>query len=216
VYQTQETEGGHLESDPLGGGDPYSASKAMADILAQAWSKTTNGSPIATARAGNVIGGGDFAEDRIITDAIEAFMNEKTLKVRNPNAVRPWQHVLDCLAGYLQIVDRLLVSPISASWNVGPVAESYKTVSDVLALAEKSWGKTLSIEYVEPKYLERNNLTLDTTKIKLELGWENLWNFETSVMRTITWYKGLSNGENPDKLCKQDISAFLSTRTKTN
>ena len=211
VYRISGKNLGYIESDSLGGIDPYSASKAMADILSQSWSMCTTGAPIAIARAGNVIGGGDFAEDRILTDAVSAFVSNSTLKLRNPNAVRPWQHVLDCLEGYLRIVDRLIVEPIKPTWNIDPDPGSYKSVSEILKLAEKYWGKELKLSVSNSNYNESQHLTLDSSQAKTILGWESRWSIDLTVERTINWYKRQASGIDSRILCQEDIESFINS-----
>lgn len=209
VYRNTGKTTGYVESDSLGGIDPYSASKAMADILTQSWSITSTGAPIAIARAGNVIGGGDFAKDRIFTDVVHSFVNDLKLELRSPTSVRPWQHVLDCLSGYLSIVDSLLKGSKGAIWNIGPSTSSYTTVREILNLGELFWNKKLDVVEIESKYLETNHLTLDSSQANKLLGWKSAWDIESTIERTIQWYKGHSLGVNPRILCEEDISEFL-------
>jgi CDP-glucose 4,6-dehydratase len=209
VYRNSGKKSGYIESDPLGGLDPYSASKAMADILAQSWGASTTGAPIAIARAGNVIGGGDFAKDRILTDIITSFVGGETLELRNPTSVRPWQHVLDCLLGYLSIVDSLLEGPKRNTWNIGPEPDSYMTVREILSIAEKYWGKKINVLGTKSKFVETDFLTLDSTQAAQILGWRNSWDVDLTMKKTINWYKQYSDGVNPRTLCKADITEFL-------
>jgi CDP-glucose 4,6-dehydratase len=209
VYRNSGQKMGYVETDSLGGLDPYSASKAMADILAQSWSTSTIGAPIAIARAGNVIGGGDFAKDRILADAVTSFIGEKTLELRNPGSVRPWQHVLDCLSGYLNITNSMLEGPVSTIWNIGPEPGSYRTVREILSIAENYWGKELVIVEGESKFVETDFLTLDSSKAAEILGWKGTWDIDLTMKQTIDWYKQYSGGMNPRTLCEKDISVYL-------
>lgn len=208
VYRNTGKTSGYVESDPLGGIDPYSASKAMADILTQSWALSTTGSPIAIARAGNVIGGGDFATDRILTDAVKSFVTNKPLELRSPNSVRPWQHVLDCLTGYLYIVDHLLEASVNVSWNIGPSPKSYRTVSEILKISERYWGKKLDIIESKSDFVESQLLTLDSSQANQILGWKGCWDIETTMKKTVGWYKNQSEGLNARVLCAEDISTF--------
>lgn len=209
VYRNTGKTSGYIESDPLGGLDPYSASKAMADILSQSWSASTLGAPISIVRAGNVIGGGDFAKDRILTDLVASFVDDARLELRSPNSVRPWQHVLDCLSGYLRIVNSLLAGPMSVSWNIGPEPSSYRTVSEIVALAERFWGKELNVIGTESNFVEANFLTLDSSQAAKVLGWKGSWDIELTMNKTIGWYKHYSEGEDARTLCEKDISEYL-------
>jgi len=210
VYRNSGKISGYVESDPLGGLDPYSSSKAMADLLSQSWGASTSGAPIAVARAGNVVGGGDFAKERILTDLVTSFVNDVPLELRSPNSIRPWQHVLDCLSGYLRIVESLLSGPISgATWNIGPEPRSYTTVSEIVALGERFWGKELNPRSTSSEFVETNFLTLDSSQASKVLGWRGLWDIELTMKKTIDWYKHYSEGGDPKTLCKKDIYEYL-------
>jgi len=140
VYKNSGKTSGYVESDPLGGSDPYSASKAAADIATQSWRSSYGVAPISIARAGNVIGGGDFAENRLIPDLINSFIEDKPPIIRYPQSIRPWQHVLDCLNGYLSLVDKQLNDGVNGEWNFSPPATPTHSVSEVASEAAKLWG----------------------------------------------------------------------------
>ena len=140
VYKDLKADGSYKESDPLGGDDPYSASKAMADIATQSWLKSFENVPTSIARAGNVIGGGDICEDRLIPDLITSFINKSTPQLRYPNAVRPWQHVLDCLNGYLLLIEQMVNSRETGAWNFGPKDSKSKTVAEITERSGAIWG----------------------------------------------------------------------------
>ncbi len=140
VYRNVDQEAGYVETDPLGGDDPYSASKAMADLLAQSWIRSFPGCPTAIARAGNVIGGGDVSRDRLLPDLVAAYAHGQAPRLRFPRAVRPWQHVLDCLNGYLTLADALLAGSGPGQWNFGPGRDSFVEVGQVATLAAELWG----------------------------------------------------------------------------
>ena len=163
----------HLENDVLGGKDPYSASKAMADILAQEWLGRSDGTPGAIARAGNVIGTGDYSVDRLIPDIVRASQSGKLLKLRNPRAVRPWQHVLDCLNGYLLLLEAAHSQGIRGPWNFGPDLNSSLSVQDV-ALEAQALGLDFSFQVeAEPLgWLETQVLRIDSSRAREVLGWE--------------------------------------------
>ena len=192
VYR-DDGKGSYLESDPLGGHDPYSASKAMADILTQSWAVTNPSLKVNIARAGNVIGAFDICENRLIPDAIRALAQGKELVIRNPEAVRPWQHVLDCLYGYVLL---LLASrdgmKLPIALNFGPDPLSIRTVDELLTQASKS-NSDLKYRYEEsPLGLKETQLlTLNSSKAQKLLKWKNLIPFEQAVAMS---FAGLSDG----------------------
>lgn len=199
-YDNKEWPYAYRENDPLGGKDPYSASKACAEILTASYrhsffapegSGKANNVLIATARAGNVIGGGDWAEDRIIPDLVKAAKAATSLKLRYPWATRPWQHVLEPLSGYLMLGWRLIEgnSVFADAWNFGPDPSSNLPVIQLVETAAKYWG-SVKIELPEKKELhEAGLLMLDSTKARNILGWQNVWDFGQSVEHTIAWYR---------------------------
>lgn len=171
------------ENSPLGGDDPYSASKAMADILTQSWGKVHSERMYLVARAGNVIGAYDDASDRIIPDIISAYQSQQTLKVRHPDAIRPWQHVLDCLSGYLNFIESSLHGDheVPNVLNFGPLGENTRSVMDVVKLSQQILG-TIDVQIEErPGRKETNTLTLDSSLANNHLGWFPKLNFEESV-----------------------------------
>lgn len=209
VYKNVDRPEGYVESEPLGGDDPYSSSKAMADLLTQSWVKSFPSMPTAIARAGNVIGGGDVCEDRLIPDAIRAFSQEKPLHIRYPGAVRPWQHVLDCVNGYLVLVDKMLSEGEQGEWNFGPGQESFVPVGQVAAAAASYWSDDASVEVDEGQHLhEANLLALDSTKAESSLGWKNKLLYPESLEWTITWAKGIDAGHEARQLTLQQIHNF--------
>jgi len=196
VYRNVGRSAGYVEGDPLGGHDPYSASKAMADILVSSWVASFPGCPIATARAGNVIGGGDVSTDRLMPDLLHAFASGEPARLRYPDAVRPWQHVLDCLNGYVLLVDALLDDGGAGAWNFGPDPESFRTVRDTADLAAATWGDGARwvADGVEHPH-EAALLTLDATRARRELGWIDVLGFEQAVTWTVDWAKRVRAGE---------------------
>lgn len=209
VYKNINQEEGYVESDPLGGDDPYSASKAMADILTQSWAKSFPGVPLAIARAGNVIGGGDVCEDRLLPDIIRAFSKGEDMTLRYPNAVRPWQHVLDCVSGYLALVDELIEGRAQGEWNFGPGRESFVTVGEVAKLAQKHWSSDSNI-VIDPanKPHEANLLALDSTKALRALNWKNKLRYPESLIWTLDWEAQRLAGSFSRQLCLDQISKF--------
>lgn len=209
VYKDLGT-GSYSESSPLGGHDPYSASKAMADILSQSWMNLVTDFEIGVARAGNVIGIGDVSENRLLPDIMRAIMSGLAVEVRNPSAVRPWQHVLDCLSGYLTFVDYLLKkrgSPREAVMNFGPDSQSYKSVSEVVHMAKFLYPE-LDVSPVSSAHqgqIETDFLTLDSSLARGLLGWKDCLQFE----RAVEW--SLAGLKQPDlaQLANDQILEFL-------
>jgi CDP-glucose 4,6-dehydratase len=199
-YENKEQLSGYKETDRMGGFDPYSSSKGCAELVASSFRnsffnineyKKTHEVLVATVRAGNVIGGGDWSKDRLIPDLIRAASKGETTKIRYPNATRPWQHVLEPLAGYLMLGKKLLEGDVtfSGAWNFGPEENQAITVGEVLNLASKYWQK---IRYEEEKTVQLHEaglLSLNIDKAKLKLGWKPLWNNQVSINKTIEWYK---------------------------
>ncbi|HFU6607191.1 CDP-glucose 4,6-dehydratase [Bacillus cereus group sp. TH43LC] len=202
-----------VESDRLGGFDPYSASKACAELVATSYQKSffrTNTQKLASVRAGNVIGGGDWAEDRLFPDVIRAYLQDGTLTIRNKNAIRPWQHVLDPLHGYILLAEKLWTDAAYAeAWNFGPINEPNRTVHDVIQSIIKLWNKQLTI--ISPSTntpYESPVLTLDSTKAVNKLGWTPKLSTDHSIAWTVDWYKKYASGENIESFTRQQIDAF--------
>ena len=201
VYKDHNSKIGYSEVDELGGFDPYSSSKAACEILCDSYSKSfftknTNIS-IATARAGNVIGGGDFSESRIIPDIMRAFKLQKNLKIRMPDAIRPWQHVIEPLFGYLSLADYMKKNKLKSkkkndetiNFNFGPNIKDLLSLRDLTNLSIKFMNKPLKVNYVTPKYHETNYLLLSIKKAKKIIGWSPIWNSRKSIKVSIQWYK---------------------------
>jgi len=191
VYKNFNHLRGYVETDPLGGDDPYSASKAAADLATQSWIKSFATSTVAIARAGNVIGGGDWAADRIIPDLVTAYSSSHLPTLRNPNAIRPWQHVLDCLNGYQMLVNKMLTSGAGGEWNFGPSLEEKHTVGELTTQIANHFGITGSAwnldSTIQPH--EAGYLLLDSSKARVELDWSDRLNFNDSINWSIGWYK---------------------------
>lgn len=198
-YENCEDHRAYRETDRLAGFDPYSSSKACAELVTAAFRKSFfTGAKreakvgVASARAGNVIGGGDWAADRLIPDAMRAVHEGRKLLIRNPHAVRPWQHVLDPLNGYLILAEKLSEDPerFSESWNFGPVESETLSVSAVLERLRELWGPDVLWRLDDgPHPHEARCLKLDCTKAKAELGWEPQWNLNSALEATVHWYK---------------------------
>jgi CDP-glucose 4,6-dehydratase len=217
VYENIEQHYAYKEDDKLGGHDPYSASKAAAEIVVNSYrdsffkhtGEKTIG--IASARAGNVIGGGDRSKDRIIPDIIKGLENNESVLVRNPVSVRPWQHVLEPLSGYLLIGSKLKedIVAYSEAWNIGPETEDILTVKQVVEKAIATYGKG---EYHTPQLTnqphEATLLQLDISKTKQRLNWEPLLNSSSAIEWTMQWYKQVMNGVNPLELTNRQINEY--------
>ncbi|MFZ4775254.1 MAG: GDP-mannose 4,6-dehydratase, partial [Terrimicrobiaceae bacterium] len=200
----------------LGGHDPYSASKAGAEIVAASFRSSffqESGVRVATARAGNVIGGGDWAADRLIPDAIRAFTSGQPLILRNPGATRPWQHVLEPLAGYLLLAERLQESGESrfdCAWNFGPDSEGNSTVGHVAARVAALWGGG-KVEHLEKHSgpHEAGLLQLDSSRAKSLLGWKPAWQLEEALQHTVAWYRLCHAGGDVTALMREQIGAHF-------
>lgn len=211
VYRNDQRSQPYVETDALGGRDPYSASKAMADILSQSWVASYPGVPSAIARAGNVIGGGDVAEHRIVPDIIDAVSSNLSVTLRYPNAVRPWQHVLDCLAGYRYIIDSLRDSTVATTWNVGPGNENMVSVRELVASFANLWGSRCDVNK-ESAVADHEEafLSLDSSRLRKATGWRNKLGFEETVEWTVDWEKSVRSGVNPRAAAMRQVEAFLS------
>lgn len=191
-YENRETMKPYVETDPIGGYDPYSSSKGCAEILTSSMRRSFfSDSPclVASVRAGNVIGGGDWAVDRLIPDCIRAWTNREPVRIRNPLAIRPWQHVLDPLSGYLQLAEALYVGEknFAKGWNFGPTLDSAWPVEKIVG-AVKARLPAFDF-FVEPSNEhEANLLTLDSEQARRELGWSPRWTIEPALEKTIEWY----------------------------
>lgn len=213
VYENAETGKAFVESDPLGGHDPYSASKAAAEIVVSSYRASffaQNSIGLATARAGNVIGGGDWADDRLIPDAVRAWSAGQPVHVRRPNAVRPWQHVLEPLAGYIAMAQKLWLEPHAlTALNFGPDHSSAASVAQVLTLAAKSFGEgRVELGDGSEGPHEAGYLMLDSTLAMRSLHYRPRWSLQETVERTMRWYAQQHNGASALTLCRADIAAY--------
>ncbi|SCJ73239.1 CDP-glucose 4%2C6-dehydratase [uncultured Clostridium sp.] len=200
-YENKEWVYGYRETDPLGGYDPYSSSKGCSEILTTSYRNSyfnSLGVRTASTRAGNVIGGGDWAQDRLIPDLVRSICNDSPLIVRNPIATRPWQHVLEPLSGYLLLGALLLQDDANydSAWNFGPLDSDILTVEEVLKLSIEKWGKgSYKIEKLTNLH-EANLLKLDISKAMAELKWKPIYSVKTAINKTIEWYKYYYDNEN--------------------
>ena len=209
VYKNVGKFDGYRESDQLGGKDPYSASKAAADIATQSWRESFGKFPIAIARAGNVIGGGDWAQDRLIPDLVNAISTKSKIKVRYPHSIRPWQHVLDCLNGYITLINKQLNEGVQGEWNFGPSSASNKTVTDVLNAFSIAWNSKLEAEIITADLPEAPLLTLDSSKSESALQWFDRLDFESSIEWTSEWYKHFFSNSDMKMFTEKQVCKFL-------
>ena len=218
VYENLEWEHPYRETDALGGHDPYSASKAGTELVSSSYRTSFfsgSGVRLATARAGNVIGGGDWAEDRILPDLARSFKAGSALEVRNPAAVRPWQHVLDPLAGYLRLAEALDGPEgrrFERGFNFGPEPSDHRRVGEVVEAARAHWpGEWKDVSDPAAPH-EAGQLMLSVERARSQLGWRPHWNFERAISETIGWYRGVSEGKSPLALTQAQIAAHEAGR----
>lgn len=193
VYLEQATVAGYREDHPLGGHDPYSTSKACAELVSECYRKSffqESGPRLATARAGNVIGGGDWSEDRLIPDLVRAVSSDKPLQIRNPDAVRPWQHVLEPLSGYLRLGQLLLSGQeVEGPWNFGPAEDATMPVQALISRMQTLWTGFRCEEQAGNHPHEAKTLRLDCSKADRDLAWQPVWKAEETFKHTIAWYR---------------------------
>ncbi|PAB60834.1 CDP-glucose 4,6-dehydratase [Anaeromicrobium sediminis] len=217
-YKNKEQIWGYRETDPLGGYDPYSSSKACAEILIDSYRNSfinpnkykEHGKAISSVRTGNVIGGGDWSKNRLIPDCIRSLYSNKKIEIRNPNSIRPWQHVLEPLYGYLLLGKQMYFHGVnySGAWNFGPDFESIVTVETIVNTIIDKWGSGTWIDLSHKKEPhEATLLNLDCTKAKTYLHWKPKLNIEEALAYTVYWYKNYKN-ENIYKLCLDQINEY--------
>lgn len=221
-YENKEWAWGYREQDTLGGYDPYSNSKACSELVTICYRNSffnlneydNHGLALASARAGNVIGGGDWATDRLIPDFIRALLSGKTLKIRNPGAIRPWQHVLEPLSGYLLLAQKLCKDGkrFSQSWNFGPSDQDAKPVEWIVRELCAKWGKNTSY-VIEPddKRHETHYLKLDCSKARSELGWNPKWNTDQALDRTVEWTRAFQQNQDLRDISLIQIEQYCSS-----
>lgn len=220
VYANREWDYGYREDDRLGGLDPYSASKAAAELAIASWRASFCGTAphqtthlrIATARAGNVIGGGDWAEDRIVPDAMRSLEAGAVITVRRPDATRPWQHVLEPLGGYLLLAEKLATGgdALCTAFNFGPALEANRSVRELVQTALTHWPGSLQSLFDPQAPHEAGRLHLQIDKAHHQLGWQPSWSFATAVERTVAWYRAVHEGASPLERCLADLKAYQS------
>lgn len=209
----------HREGDRLGADDPYGGSKVCCEVVAEVYAQsflTKAGVPLATVRAGNVIGGGDWSDNRLIPDAVRAFSAGQPLSVRRPGAVRPWQHVLDAVSGLLLVAQHTARGPDRQNaWNVGPPAGLTMTVGEVAALAASAWSNEARVVHDGVRtFPETELLALDSRRVRAELGHAEPWDLPESLARTMDWYREALRGADAWELSRQQIDDYLAASTR--
>lgn len=218
-YENREWVWGYRENEPMGGYDPYSNSKACSELVTSAYRSSyfnekeyaLHGTAIASARAGNVIGGGDWASDRLIPDFIRAILKKEKVVIRNPRAIRPWQYVLEPLAGYLMLAQRLVLDGprFNGGWNFGPDDRDAKPVSWIVEHLCSKWGDGASYSLDTGTHPhEAHYLKLDCSKAKAELGWHPRWNLEKALDSIIQWTRAYADKENVQETCLRQIEEY--------
>jgi CDP-glucose 4,6-dehydratase len=218
-YEIEDGARRHRETDRLGGRDPYSNSKGCAELVTSAYRRSFFTPPgaarVASVRAGNVIGGGDFARDRLVPDAMRAFMRDEPLRIRNPGAVRPWQHVIDPVLAYLTLAERLVLDgeAFAEEWNFGPAAESEVPVATVVESFIRAWGGGARWERDGCEHPhEAAYLRLDCSKASQRLGWRPLTDLDAAVRLTAEWYRALSEGADMRAVTLSQIERTIGAR----
>ena len=216
-YENMEWDWGYRETDRLGGHDPYSASKACVELLSQSFRRSYlegNGATVklVTARAGNVIGGGDWSQDRLIPDMVKSYRDSKTVLLRNPGAIRPWQHVLEPISGYMQLAQYICrnVGDLYPSWNFGPELHEAHSVGDVASIFMTALGNETPYEVdIGSNPHEAKLLLLDISRAKSVLGWKPAMSTELAIQKTAQWYKAWMDGEDMHRYTIEQIDSYL-------
>ena len=213
-YENREWVWGYREDEPMGGYDPYSSSKGCSELISSAYRRSfleTQGIGLATARAGNGIGGGDWAQDRLIPDILRSLLKEEVVEIRNPSAIRPWQHVLEPLSGYLLLAEKLFLKEgdFAGAWNFGPHNDDTKSVKWIVDNLNTKWG-VVTRSKLQPGQQphEAHFLKLDISKAKQQLGWEPKWSLDTALDKIIDWQKSWCAGEDMRAKCITQISEY--------
>jgi CDP-glucose 4,6-dehydratase len=223
-YLNRERIWGYREDDALGGRDPYSSSKACAELVTLAYQASFFAKDarvaVATVRAGNVIGGGDFARDRLVPDIMKSLRMGEPLQVRNPDAIRPWQHVLDPLSGYLLLAEKMWngesTAALAEAWNFGPAMDDARPVRWIVARLATYWGAPLPwVQDQAPHPHEAGLLTLDSTKARSRLGWRPRWTLEDALIAICEWHKACARGESMRQVVMQQIAAHEAAKPES-
>jgi len=214
-YENKEWLWGYREDEPMGGFDPYSSSKGCAELVTSAYRRSfmqEQGVGLASARAGNVIGGGDWSDDRLIPDILSAFGKGEPVIIRNPKSTRPWQHVLEPLSGYLVLAQKMYESPheYAEGWNFGPQDIDAKPVSWILDQMVSTWGGDASwkLDVVSHPH-EARYLRLDISKAKSKLGWQPTWHLDSTLGKIVVWYQSWLNDKNMQAMCLEEIEKYM-------
>ena len=217
-YENKESVTGYTEQDRLGGLDPYSNSKACAELAISSYQSsffsTQNSVQIASARAGNVIGGGDWSVNRLIPDCVKAFSQNKQVDLRSPNSIRPWQHVLEPLSGYLLLIEKLHTSSgkFNSAWNFGPNSEGEVDTRSLVDQVAELWGDDAGVIISNERsdFAETGVLKLDSSKARKKLHWQPRWNIQTMLEKTVEWYKYDLEGKSSFEITNRQIDEYLS------
>ena len=213
-YENKEVEYGYKEDDPMGGYDMYSSSKGCVEIMSSSFRRSflqdENSMLLATARAGNVIGGGDWAQDRLVPDCIRAITSKQKIEIRNPIAIRPWQHVLEPLCGYILLGKKLLENgyEFAQAYNFGPEESSTLKVSEIASKIVNYWGDGEIVIHKKDNLHEAGLLMLNIDKAKSQLGWQPIYNADKAVERTVAWYKAFYNNEGMLQFTLKQIAEY--------
>ncbi len=224
-YENKEWYWGYRENETMGGLDPYSNSKACSELVTSSYRNSffnpkiyeTHKTVLASARAGNVIGGGDWSDDRLIPDFIRSISSNTRIEIRSPKAIRPWQHVLECLSGYLTLIEKASGGDkkFCDAWNFGPEESNVKDVEWIVSNLCEMWGDKASYSIESDKeYHEANYLKLDCSKAKKELNWHPRWDIETTLEKTVDWNKSFIYNENARELCQKQIDDYFLKQNK--
>lgn len=222
-YENREWVWGYREEEAMGGYDPYSNSKGCAELVASSYRQSffnkdkygEHGCALASVRAGNVIGGGDWADDRLIPDMLKAFSSEVAVEIRSPNAIRPWQHVLEPLSGYITIAEHLYENgtEYAEGWNFGPREDDAKPVQWIVENLVHQWGEGASWYLTEGEHPhEAHYLKLDCSKAKMRLNWQPVWGLEETLNRIVVWQKAWLNGEDIKQHTLKEIKEYMKAR----
>lgn len=220
-YENKEWAWGYRENEPMGGFDPYSSSKGCAELVTSAYRRSfmqEQGVGLASARAGNVIGGGDWADDRLIPDILRAFEKEQSVIIRNPASTRPWQHVLEPLSGYLVLAQNLYQNPteFAEGWNFGPFDEDAKPVDWILNHMIQDWqGSSWELDKNAHPH-EAGYLKLDISKAKSRLNWHPTWRLEQTLAKIINWHQAWLNKADMQELCLKEINEYMRDMNNAN
>lgn len=219
-YRNRETAEGYREDDPMGGVDPYSCSKGCAELIAASYRmgffSSDSTARVASARAGNVVGGGDYSPDRLVPDCVRSLTRRQPIVIRYPQAVRPWQFVLEPLEGYLLLAEKLYTdgAPFAEAWNFGPAPGDIRRVREVAEAVVGLWDEPVDIQLNPvPQPHEAGLLLLNSDKARQRLCWRPPGDLDTTLRWTVEWYRGVRDGKNPRALCEETIENYLTKNT---